>query len=342
MGKAIERGEALTYKDEQALYSELGNELSKGTLPGPTYHAYDLMHDAIGEDMQRIADSQGQGAALTDARNYWRRMKQTFGKKLSLSDAATTTVKQAAPDVAEQADFANRIRLIGSFDEPRIPGLFDHVQNLKKGLESLPEPTPNRVLTEKAKLPAIPPRGRPVTVEPKPVAPAERVPIPDRPAVTELNTRLARERLVDKWASGESSLNKWQVRALLTGGASALFDIVETMSGNTPGMGTMAMEAAGTAAYTFGPAMIAKLLDNAKFREWITRPPAGELETLQKLPNADRIKITDGLNKVVTAAQKQGIKVDPKLAALAGAATTPKLAKTRQLEQTREHQLATQ
>ena len=341
MTRKLERGDAFTYEDLQGDYSRLGKELVKGTLPGDEYHAYDELHEAIGNEMQRIADSEDMGSELKDARDHWRLMKQAFGKQFNPTDAATKALDTAAPDLATAADQANRIRLIGAFDSD-IPKLFSHIENIQKGVDALPEPTPERTLTEKAKLPSVPARGKPVTVEPKPVAPPERVPIPDRPEQTEVNTRAARERLVDKWATGESSLNKWQVRALLTGGASALFDIVQTMTGNTPGVGTMAMEAAGTAAYTFGPAMIAKLLDNAKFSEWITRPPAGELETLQKLPNADRIKITDGLNKVVTAAQKQGIAVDPKLAALVGAATTPKLAKTRQLEQTREHQLATQ
>ena len=181
----------------------------------------------------------------------------------------------------------------------------------------------------------VEPPDRPTPIEAKTPKPPERVPLPDRPEQTEINTRALREKFVDKWATGESSLNKWQVRALLTGGASALFDIVEAMGGRAPGIGTMAIEAIGTAAYTFGPAAVAKLLENPGFREWITRPPKGELDTLMKLPNADRIAITDGLKQAVQKAQAKGIKVDSTLAALVGAVAVPKGPKTRRLEELR-------
>ena len=328
LGTSIERGDALTYKDEQALYSELGKELSKGTLQGPVYHAYDVLHDRIGADMQRIADSQGAGAQLLDARNYWRRMKQTFGKPLAITDAASKALKG---DVATQDAFQNQMRMLGSFD-PEIPKQATYVQSVGKGVESLPNSTSERVLAEKAKLPPIPSRGKPVTVEPAPVAAPERAPLPDRPEPTSVDTKALREKLVDRWASGESSLNKWQVRALLAGGLSAVIDSVGLLGGHSPGIGSMALEAGGTAAYTFGPAMVAKLLEKPGFREWITRPPAGELETLSKLPNADRIKITDGLQKVVKQAQSQGIKVDPKLAALVGAGASLSGPKTQALQ----------
>ena len=120
IAKKQERGDAFTYEDLQGDYSRLGKELSKGTLPGDEFHAYDLLHEAIGEEMQRIADSEGKGAELKDARDYWRRMKQTFGKPLSETDAATGVLRSTAPNLAEKSTMANRIRLLGSFD-PKSP-----------------------------------------------------------------------------------------------------------------------------------------------------------------------------------------------------------------------------
>jgi hypothetical protein len=46
-------------------------------------------------------------------------------------------------------------------------------------------------------------------------------------------------------------------------------------------------------------------------RNWLTRPPAGELADLSKVPYADRIKIVDGLKQV---ADKAGIEMAPLLA----------------------------
>lgn len=327
-------GKPLTYKDLQGYYSELGNELSKGNLPGDVYTAYDNLHEAIGNEMQRIADEHGAGAQLLDARNYWRRMKQTFGKPLSESTVAADVLRTAAPDLAKSDLMGARMNLYRSFD-PEISQTFNHIRDIQKGIEALPKPTPDRELTAKADIPNVPSRGTPVKVEPKPVAPPERVALPDRPEQSAIDTRALREKLVDRWATGESSLNKWQVRALLSGGLSAIIDGLGLLGGHSPGLGSMALEAGGTAAYTFGPAMVAKMLEKPAFREWITRPPEGELETLKKLPNADRIKITDGLSQVVQQAQKQGIRVSPALGALVGVAIS-KGPKTQKLQKTAE------
>jgi hypothetical protein len=139
--KKMERGDAFTYEDLQGDYSRLGKEISKGTLPGDEYHAYDQLHEAIGEEMQRIADSEGKGAELKDARDYWRRMKQTFGKPLTQPDAATGVLRSASPDLAEQDTIANRVRLLGSFDSD-IPTEFKRLSEAQEKSKGAPKPTP--------------------------------------------------------------------------------------------------------------------------------------------------------------------------------------------------------
>jgi hypothetical protein len=332
MGRKLQHGDVPTYEDLQGYYSELGSEISKGSLPGDLYHAYDTLHEAIGDEMQRIADAEGKGAELTDARNYWRRMKQAFGKPFNATDAATKALDAAAPDLATAEEQANRVRLIGSFD-PDIPKLFSHVENIQKGVDALPSPVPERVLTEKAKIPTVPERGRPVTVEPKPVAPVERAPIPDRPETVDVNTREVRQKLLDKWATGESSLSKFQVSRLL--GSTVFGTLIGTIFGH--GVGAGVGSAAGAMSYALTPAIVARILERPAVAEWLTRPPSGELEALRKLPNADRIKITDGLEKVVKQAQNQGIKVSPLVIGALGALGF-KGSKTQQLEKTRAAQ----
>jgi hypothetical protein len=332
----------LTYKDLQGYYSELGAELSKGTLPGDVFSAYDTLHEAIGEDMQRIANSQGEpldtekvpkddegnpvykttfGKALYDARAYWRRMKQTFGKPWNQNDNATAALKTANPDFLKSDEYKNRIRLLGSYD-PEIPKAAEGVANLRQGLDALGKEKPLR-----QEVKSLPEKPTPAKADVKPYAePKGAKPIERR----EVSTRAIREKLLDRWTTGESSLNKWQVRALLSGG---LGSIVGLAMGGSEGI-----EAAGAvsaASYAFGPAVVAKLLDNPGVREWLTRPPTGELDALQKLPNADRIKITDGLKKVVQQAQTTGVPVSPSVLAFVGASAfmSPR---TRQLQEMRQ------
>lgn len=325
LGTSLQRGDALTYKDLQGMYSELGKELSKGTLAGPVYHAYDVLHDSIGSDMQRIADSKGQGAQLLDARNYWRRMKQTFGRPLTLGDNATAAIKAANPDFMGDDTQGNRLRLLGSFD-PEIPKVVEHIGNLRDGLEALPKAAP---LRDVVKSPPAAPKSTPA---PAPTPRAEySEPNATKPIeVPEVNTQEIRQKLLDRWASGESSLNKWQVRALISGGLGSTIGLLF-------GHGLEGAElggAASAASYVFGPSVVANILEKPAMREWLTRPPAAEIDALQKLPNADRIRIVDGLGKVVAQAKTQGIPVSPVVAGLVAGSqiTGPKTQKLRQLQ----------
>lgn len=290
----IPKGESapLSYKDLQGYYSELSRELSKGTLPGDIYAAYDTMHEAIGNEMQRIADANGQGAALTDARNYWKRMKQTFGKSSdTINNRASKAVRTANPNLPKQQANEYQLRLLASFD-PEIGNLANRAKEIQGRLTSLPK---------KVSAPAAP-TPRTEYAEPNATKPVEP------PTV---NTRNIREQLLDRWTTGESQLSKFQVRSLISGGFGAI-------AGSLLGRGEGAA-IGGIAGSVFGPAAIARLVEMPAVREWLTRPPKGELETLQKLPNADRIRLTDGLRQVASQAQRQGIKVAPILTNLLSA-----------------------
>lgn len=304
LGKSIEHGESLSYKDLQAMYSELGKELSKGTLDGRVYHAYDMLHEGVGDEMQRIADSKGEGQSLTDARNYWRRLKQTFGKPLSFTDNATAAAKSANPDFVPDDAQANRMRLLGSYD-PEIPKVVEHIGNLRKGLEALPKEGPLRDAV------TVPPAKPTTEALPKPTPPKEYAePHPTKPIeVPELSTREMRDKFVSEKLATWTNVTRFQASRLVAGPIATLIAAVTGHGG---------MEIVG-AAYTAGemtPFVLQRMMDSPAVREWFTRPPTGELETLRKLPNADRVKITDGLQMVVDKAQQDGkpIKISPEVA----------------------------
>lgn len=143
MMSKFERGDPWTYEDLQGDYSRLGKELSKGTLPGDEFHAYDVLHEALGDEMQRIADSQGMGEQLKGARDYWRLMKQTFGREYNASDAASGVLQHASPELTQQAAVANRVRLLNSFD-PEIQGNYNDVVKASEAAKKtgLPPTTP--------------------------------------------------------------------------------------------------------------------------------------------------------------------------------------------------------
>ncbi len=339
METSIKSGDVATYADLQGDYSALGKEISKGNLPGDVFHAYDQLHEAIGDEMQRIADSKGQGAALLDARNYWRRMKQTFGKPFNPPDTATSATEKAAPGIASADEQANRIRLLGSFD-PRLPGLFEHIQNLQKGAESLPKPVPEQTrlkgLVEARKpLPDRPGPAEkipsPTPISPREVQPPARVEIPSRPGqvlpkMPKLPERVAPpDRPTEEptktigpeeiQGAKEKSLRKKEERLrtgyspLLT--AISVFDAFRNaIHGNWEAVG---VDIAARGLYEVGKQGFAALLRNEKVIQMLTKPTAADIA---QIPADLR---GPGLSRILQEANKQGIKVDPRWYAAAGA-----------------------
>jgi hypothetical protein len=292
LGKSIQRGDALTYSDLQSLYSELGKELSKGTLPGSAYHAYDVLQEGVGNDMQRIADSQGQGATLTDARNYWRRMKQTFGKPISITDAAT----KAIGGVADETQ-ANQIRLLGAFD-PAIPRQVAHIANIERGVEAMPKPVPERVLTREAaaKHVAAPqldvtPRPTPKTFEPQKIGPEEV-------AGAKAKGVEGRERQIEH-------KGYWLAIGPL------FYTISDILKGDMP---SLPGAAASVAAPLAVQAALTRMLTSPKVVDFLTKATPADIEQIPP-------EMRGNFPKILAEAQKRGIKVSPVLTkAFTGAA----------------------
>lgn len=308
--------EPLTYADEQTLYSELGKELSKGTLPGATFHAYDTLQDAIGDDMQRIADSQGMGAELTGARNYWRRMKQTFGKPLAMRDAASGTLKASASGLAAEDALQNQIRLLGSFDSD-IPKQFTHVQNIEKGVESLPKPVPAHELTQKLieSRPPIP--ARPAAIDARLPAPPERVAPPDRPTETLPAPKKIGEEDVQ---AAKAEAIKTRSEKLRTShspimSSIAIYDAIR--SALEQNWKRAALDVGARAIYGVGKTGLAKVLENPGVIEYMSK--ATERDVASIPPD-----IRGSFPELIRQAQTNGIKVSPALLGIAATLPAPR------------------
>ena len=329
--KAVKENDSVPYSDLQGYYSELGRELSKGTLPGDVFHTYDTLHEAIGDQMQKVADSKGMGKQLTDARNYWRRMKQTFGKPFAANDAASGVLKGPSGLSSEDA-LLNEVRLLGSFD-PGIPGQFAHVKNIERGLKALPDAVPARQLTQqlaeaKAKpLPLAPRRGgtptAPEPVTPRYVKPPDRTPIPDRPPAVQAKMPDPYERVAPpdrpkenapkkigaedireaKGASLEKKADR--IRSLGDYGAvwPAFYSLRTLIHGGVPNLLEAGAEATAIPALGHG---IANILEKPAVKDFLTRATARDVAQIPEDLRGD-------MSAVVKAAQKKGIKVSPLL-----------------------------
>jgi hypothetical protein len=329
-----EASEGVSGDKMPSLLKEFGDRIRHSPL---TYddHAYDLMHEGIGKEMQSIAarydeahglaptikklsdgteqrvpNPQGAEAALSQSRNYWRRMKQTFGKALVSSDSATKALKTSAPDVAAANEQANRIRLLGGFD-PRIPQVFNHIRNIQKGIDALPEQvSPRQVVQQFAK--AYQPPGsipRPGVVEPEPVKPVERVAPPDRPEpkpsqkISIEDMQRANEAAFRSHGHGVTTF--LMRRAAIWPVIRMLSDLTRT--GTTSLRPLAAIPAAGSAGMA-----VETMLEHPGVREFFTK--ATRQQVAQIPPD-----LRGAMPDIVAQAKAQGVQISPVLAAYAAA-----------------------
>jgi hypothetical protein len=313
--------EPIRYEDLQADYSTLGNELSKGTLDGPTFHAYNEIHEAIGNEMQSIADSEGEpldttkvprkivdgkptdypayrttmGKQLYDARNYWRRMKQTFGKTKIINDAATKAIGGAKDEAQE-----NQMRLLGSFD-PQIPQLHSLVQTLEARAKSLPKPVPERVLMRNvAESRTAPPKLKLTPPEP-----------PKLPAPRKIGPEDVRA------AKAEAVANRADTFRNRGGGLASTFLVLDgirnAFHGNVAAIGE---DIGARAAFGVAKQSAARLLENPKVANWLSQ--ATPRDVAQIPPD-----LLGDFPNLVKAAQAKGIKVSPALLSIAAVSGLP-------------------
>jgi hypothetical protein len=307
MSRKIEHGEVATYEDLQGYYSELGNEISKGTLPGDVYHAYDTLHESIGKEMQRIADSEGKGAQLKDARAYWKRMKQTFGKSSdSVNNRAGKAVSEANPDYVSEQQSDYQLRLLGSFDA-EIPKL---ASEIKEAMNKLKAPA-----SEKVK--PVPEASKPVEVKPPNTQPVPKPRPPLETPVKKIGPEEVQKAKSDRMQKNAENLRTYGLRrALYVAGVSIPGEVLTFVMGHPTLAGVEAV-ASPAAVITFSH-MAANLMEKPSVVNWLSKPTAGDLEALSKLPAEQRTAAAQNLQPLIDAAKKKGIKVSPTLVAFVG------------------------
>jgi hypothetical protein len=306
MERLIKTGDVVNYETLQGYYSELGREIVKGTLPGDVYHALDTLHESIGNEMQRIADSQGLGTELKSAREYWRRMKQTFGDTSdAISDRAGRELKDNNPDYIGEQISEYRQRLLGSFD-PQIPNLLKTAAKALERLGKLPTEESARKMIAKI------PRPPETTVVPPPGT--KPVPAPRDPLLAEKKTISAE----DLTQANRESLAKREKLArtghspLLTS-ISVFYAIRNGMEGNWAGVGR---DVAARGLYEVGKQGFAAVLRNPSVIEFLSKPTA---EQIAKIPPDLR---GPNLKALLDEAKGKGIKVDPRLYVVAAASAS--------------------
>lgn len=350
----VEENPPPTWKDLQGYYTELGRSLSAGNLPNDVYLALRSLQGDIGGLMDQMASSRGAGALWKTTKAQYRDFMQTFrestgpnhsGSPIAQALDAKDPAYAIKPLTAEET--AQRVRNDLSRFDPPVNGvggaakLYDNFRDVSRQFDSLPKPikipeapvaptpAPTPVAPSLAPRPTLPKGAEPVPYsEPHPTTPIE---------VPEIDTRALREKFIeDRLHRWTNNISAFQFGRLVASPISMLISAVY-------GSGTGEAIGASWMVGEYAPFVLQKLFEKPAVREWFTRPPEGELESLQKLPYADRVKIIDGMNRTLIAARKAGkpIPISPAVGAFLSGHTKPFETKEQYLKRLRdEHQVS--
>jgi hypothetical protein len=286
----------MTWRDLQGYRSEIGKQLSGGHLPGDEYQGYKAALEVVDDGLQKIADNFGVGDQVKSDRAFYRHYMETFHDPIrETNTVARKSQTTTSSDFMRDSGEDDRRAMLASYD-PEIGRLGEAIDRSKEVLDALPSDTTARGMIKE---PPIAPGIQ--TVEKLKQEPVE---------IPEVDTQKMRDDFIDKKLASWTDVSRWQIARLLTGPIGVIIGLTT----NHPLVGDIG---AAYAVAEMTPFMIQHMLDDPKVRAWFTKPPKGELETLQKVPFADRIHIVNGLSEVLrqAAAQKRPIAVSPAVSA---------------------------
>jgi hypothetical protein len=275
--------EPMTYRDLQGYYSELGRELQKGTLAGDVYHAYSTLQDAVGDEMQRIAESKGLGAELSDARQSWRNLKQTFYDP-----------KSPLRKSLDAKEPGGSVKALAGKDRTGIEALAKYDPKLAQRANTI------RGYAEQAgatKVPAASTKTAP-ELGPKPQpAPLKNIDVGDIQDAKAESLAKRAEHMRGSHSPIVSSI--------------AAYDAIRSaIEGNWK---RVALDLGARALYGAGKSGIARLLEQPSITEFLTRATAKDVAAIPP-------DLRGPMAQLISQAKSQGINVSPELAR-AGAGT---------------------
>ena len=265
----------VSFSDLQGYYSELGDKLSSGNLPGDVYQAMKSLREDIGGKMQQMADSRGAGAELGQAQKFYHEYMDTFRENAGPSGSGSPVAQaRLAKDPAYvrkpfTGDSGNRgVEMLAKYS----PELAKKARAITK-YQTEADTIPNRAPKAKES-PAMPP---------KPEAPTVDV------------NKTAREAIAQR-AKNWGSFNARDIGILSSGYIGGFLEHLYHGGG-------VEFPVAVT-AYEGGKYAASRALQNPRVIEWLVRTPPEEAAALAKIPGADKIKIVDGLTQVAVQSGK--------------------------------------
>jgi hypothetical protein len=315
-------GKPITWDELQSIKSRVDARLrkSQGMNGDLKRSLYQLRDSVVNEHMGQMAEAHGAGALWTDARDFWRNYKEDFHEPTGPSGSGSPVAQ------AREAVDPKNIR------QPFLGKARSTVGN--RGVDTLrkyPQHGGNEAATHAEALIknhdemlGLPEKESPKSLKTSPEShqlptPKPQVPRPEAPVV-DLD-KVARDAIAQK-AKNWGSVNARDVGILASGSIGQLIGAVFGSRGIDQAIGALG----GVAAYESGKFAMSRVLKNPRVVDWLAKTPPAEMEVLNKIPGADKIKIQTGLtDAAVEAAKTRPVQLSPSVRRFLGPANVARI-----------------
>ena len=326
-------GEAASPADFSQLrgyYTELGEKLAGGNLPGDVYQALRSLQDDIGNMTQKMANESGVGTKFSQTQGLYRQYMETFresagpnhsGSPIAQALDASDPAYAIKPLMAEET--AQRVRnMLTTFDPPTegqggAGKLFDSFRQTMREFDGLGKPIklPEAPKPPKLEEPPTPPEP----VQPKEVPPSISVtpPEPPKEIVPEQKTLNAEEIVANRKANIarlDKELRSQGVRRTINSlYYTAPAAVMAKILGKT---GYALVELALSPVILVGSHALANLLEREGVVNWLGKVTERDLSMVHDhMPPEMQAAFANNLDALAKTAEKKGFTVSKGLTA---------------------------
>lgn len=312
-GGTVTEGKPVTWDKLQALKSRLDARLRKGRgMNGDLKRGlYKLRDDVVGE-MGNMAESKGAGKEWKGARDFWRQYKEDFHEPTGPSGSGSPVAQaREGVDPAFIRDpflgkkSARALEILRKYPEHGGHEAATHAENLVKShgeMKGLPE-----------KFKEEPLKPMPEKTEP------DLTPRPKPPATPVVDATKVAKDAIAKRAANWGSFNARDIGILASSWIGGT--LVDIFSGHGLELPL------SVTAYEGGKYGASRVLNKPGVVEWLAKTPPQEMEVLQKIPGADKVKIINAVTSEAEKAAKAGkqVQLSPEARQWLGAANVARI-----------------
>lgn len=291
-----EPSKPITWDKLQSLKSRLDARLrSRTPMNGDLKRGLFSVRDSVVDEMGKMAEAKGAGDLWTDARDFWRQMREDFHEPTGPSGSGSP-VAQALDAVDPKNIRQPFLRTQSGVGNRAIDILRKYPQY--GGTEAAAQA--EQLLGSHDQMLGLPKKASEAPLKTSPGAyklPTNK-PIPSRPETPTVDVRKVALAQIEKAATSWKTWSQWDARRIA---ASAMGEVIGQLYGQR-----LIGAGMGYTAGTLVPKYIGTLLDKPEIAAWLADTPVKEAETLAKIPGVDKIKLTDGITEMVVKRAKSG------------------------------------